>query len=289
MVITISNEFISCTVDSHGAEIRSVKNVQNGKEYMWNADPSFWNRTSPVLFPVVGKYCEETSFYNKEAWHMGSQHGFARDMEFILVDQTEESVLFELTESEETLKKYPFAFVLQIGYELVEETVNVIWRVKNTDDKTIYFSIGAHPAFLCEIGKDRILIEGKDTDALKRRMLNKDGLATDEVREVSAKDGYLNLTDELFSEDALVFEDSQVSSVAIENAAGDKIITVSFDSPLVGIWSPVGKHAPFICIEPWYGRTDREGFKGEISEREWGNSLEEGKIFESVYSITVHA
>ena len=154
----LKNEELTLEIASHGAEMRSLKDNQTGQEYLWDADPAFWKRTSPVLFPLVGNYRDKESIYEGKTYSM-SQHGFARDMDFTVTEEAENEIWFELHETPETKEKYPFDFCLSIGYRLEGRTVKVMWKVENTNEKTMYFSIGGHPAFVCPISG-----KGKQTD-----------------------------------------------------------------------------------------------------------------------------
>ena len=90
-----------------------------------------------------------------------------------------------------------------------------------------------------------------------------------------------------FDRDALIIEKSQVSKVTLHRQDGSAWLSLSFDAPLVGLWSPPGKNAPFICIEPWYGRCDRAHYQGEYKDKDWINTLAPGEKFSSVYTIEV--
>ena len=180
--------------------------------------------------------------------------------------------------------------MLDIGYELQETTVIVKWKVSNPADSDLYFSIGGHPAFCCPIQKEekqedyRIWFDTKDQVTATAI---KDGLAAGEHTVYPLKDGYLQITEHLFDNDALVIENHQAHKTALVRPDGSHYLTVSFDAPLFGIWSPPGKKAPFICIEPWYGRCDAQDFQGIWQEREWGQHLAPGKNFEASYQICV--
>ena len=288
----LENNILKLTVADHGAEIRSLVRLSAGKELMWQADPAFWGRTSPVLFPLVGQYWNKTSYYEGKAYQM-SQHGFARDMDFAVLEQTEKELWFELTDSDSTLALYPFHFRLLIGYRLEEDTVTVCWKVINTDTRKMYFSIGGHPAFGCDLEHSFLMFQ-KDGAALEKDMtcnvIDNDGSGclSDRQKTLSLSGGCLAMSDELFSEDALIIEDRQADEVTLLNDKKERVLGVKFDSPLFGIWSPVGKHAPFVCIEPWYGRCDRSGFNGRLEKREYGNSLEAGEEFCASYHIRVY-
>lgn len=291
---TLTNQDITIQISSHGAELKSLKDNRTQTEYMWGADPAYWKRTSPVLFPLVGAYKNSETSYRGKTYSL-PQHGFARDMEFELLGCTEDSIWFRLRDTEETRKNYPFAFVLELGYRIAGRTVEVLWRVANPSDETMYFSIGGHPAFQCPLntaGSDvpekqtDYAIGFDSTDKIVSRMLGKEGV-TDTRLEYKLQDGILPITADLFDNDALILENDQAHRVSLIKPDGTEYLTVEFDAPLFGIWSPPKKNAPFICIEPWYGRADHEHFSGELEKREWSNKLVPKEQFEASYRITV--
>lgn len=284
----ISNDQITIQVDSLGAELKSLKSVPDYREYMWHGDPAYWGRTSPVLFPIVGGLKGGVYRLDGKEYPMG-QHGFARDMEFQLNSQVASEIWFSLSSDQETLKKYPYPFKLEIGYELSGRTVVVKWRVAGQGNDPLWFSIGGHPGFLCPIdpGTDqtqyKLIFDAKDQVVSS---CIEGGLLGDEKKAYALRDGVLPITADLFDNDALVIENDQVHSVALARPDGTPYLTVDFDAPLFGVWSPPKKKAPFICIEPWYGRCDRADFTGDFKEREWGQKIA-GSAFEASYRITV--
>lgn len=221
-----------------------------------------------------------------------NQHGFARDMEFSLLSQSDKELWFCLSSDQETLGKYPYEFVLKLGYRLLEDGVLVLWQVENPGKEEMPFAIGGHPAFNCPIeeGKSQtdylLYIDAKDQVVSTR--LGSSGLATEEKDVyVLSEDGFLPITKELFDKDALVIEHDQAKKVALCGQNKKPYLTVTMEAPLFGIWSPPGKNAPFICIEPWYGRCDREGYKGELRDREWENVIAPGEVFRAEYQIQI--
>ena len=290
MRYTIENVKIRCEIDSHGAELKSFVRKADGKEIMWDANPAYWNRTSPVLFPFVGGVKDKIYRFEGKEYSIG-QHGFARDMEFTLESQTEDEIWFALTENEESLGKYPFRFLLKIGYRLDESKVHVMWKVHNTNDSEMFFAIGAHPAFAVPAleGHSFRLYDTKNqpVSSVKNRIFGTGGCVTDVTEEVNIDNGCLAITENLFDHDALVIENGQLGRVDLVDDFGKLLVSVSFDAPLVGLWSPPHKNAPFVCIEPWYGRCDSESFNGELSEREFEQSLASGEIFEAEYTMEV--
>lgn len=285
----ISNNKIMIQVNSMGAELTSLKDVATGTEYMWNADPAYWKRTSPVLFPIVGGLKDGKYRLDGREYPMG-QHGFARDMEFRLKSQVASEIWFILESDEETLQKYPYPFVLEIGYELEDRTVVVKWRVKNPSANRMYFSIGGHPAFMCPIDEGTKQSDYKLLFDTKEPLISsglQNGLLSNETKTYTLENGMLPVTEHLFDKDALVIEKHQAQSVALARADGTPYLTVNFDAPLFGIWSPPGKNAPFICIEPWYGRCDRADFSDDWTKRDWIESLKPGETFTADYRITI--
>lgn len=284
----LHNEQISIQTDSMGAELKSLKRTDTDTEYMWEGNPEYWKRTSPVLFPNVGSLRDGSYLLDGRRYPMG-QHGFARDMEFQLKSRTEREIWFCLKSNQETLEKYPYEFLLELGYELRDHTVVIKWKVSNPADKDLYFSIGGHPAFCCPLTKGenqedyRIWMDAKEQVTAG---VIKNGLMSGEQAVYHLQDGCLQVTEHLFDQDALVIENDQAHKAALVRPDGSHYLTVSFDAPLFGIWSPPGKKAPFVCIEPWYGRCDAKDFEGTWQERQWGQKLAAGESFEAEYEVT---
>lgn len=286
----IRNESLTLEIDAHGAEMKSLIDNCSGQEYLWCGDAAYWGRTSPVLFPLVGNYREKQSCFDGK-WYSLSQHGFARDMDFELVSEKGDEIWFALEDSPETLEKYPFGFRLELGYRLQGRAVEVLWKVTNKNDREMYFSIGGHPAFNCPLREGEKQTDyriGFDTcEPLTASVLDENGTVSERTKVLELTDGMLQITDSLFDEDALIVEHDQAHKVALYTPEGEKYLEVKFEAPLFGIWSPAGKHAPFVCIEPWYGRSDRADFGQKLEEREWGNVLEAGEVFTAAYQICV--
>lgn len=285
---TLQSGALRMIISDAGAEIMQIEDILTGRNYLWHGDSAYWGRRSPILFPIVGGLKNKTYKYAGREYPM-SQHGFARDREFQMTEHNVDTIWFELKADEESLKVYPFRFRLEIGYRLEGRKITVMWRVANEDKKTMFFSIGGHPAFMCPIDG-----EGKQTDyyllfdnkePLSYGKLSVNGLLETEGHTLDIGGGCMPITEHMFDEDALVIEGGQAHQVALAGPDKKPYLTVKFDAPLFGLWSPAKKHAPFVCIEPWYGRCDRESFAGMLADREYGNELRPGKIFETEYTI----
>lgn len=289
MRYTLENDTLKVEIDSLGAEIKSVKRKEDGREYMWCGDPKYWGRTSPVLFPFVGAPKNKEYRYEGKTYAMG-QHGFARDMEFELETNERGRIWFVLASTEETYAKYPFHFKLHIGYALEKNEVRVLWKVENTDGKPIYFAIGAHPAFRCPIHgeSDKLgygLKFGGLTDELHHHGNTPDGMAVMEDEVLALTDGAVTFTPGFFDKCTYMVEGAQTGKVSLLDREGEPYVTVRFDTPLFAVWSPEGKDAPFVCIEPWYGRCDAVDFEGSLAERAYENALAPGGAFMASYSM----
>lgn len=285
----IGNNKITIQIDSMGAELKSLKKTDTGEEFMWDGNPTYWKRTSPILFPIVGGLRNSEYLLDGQRYQMG-QHGFARDMEFQLKSQTNREIWFSLESSGETLRKYPYAFLLELGYELQDSTVIVKWKVTNPSDIELHFSIGGHPAFRCPIAEGAKQADYRlwfDAEKEVTAGVLRNGLMSSEKITYPLQNGYLWITEHLFDKDALVIEENQAHKVALVKPDGSHYLTVSFDAPLFGVWSPPGKNAPFVCIEPWYGRCDAADFTGTWQERKWSRCLPMGESFEAAYRVTV--
>ena len=287
---TLSNGILTVSVSEFGAELQSIK--KNGHEYLWQGDPAFWGRRSPVLFPIVGSVWEKKFRVNGKEYEMG-QHGFARDTEFTLASETHDEVWYRMESSESTHQVYPWHFILEVGYRLHANSLDVMWKVTNTGSDEMFFQIGAHPAFNYpdfdpqKPERGFFVLDRKDT--LQCIRIKEKGCVDAGVKHpLVLEDGILPLNWKTYDEiDTFIFEDGQVLEVALLRPDKSPYLTVSFNAPVLGLWSPPGKNAPFVCIEPWFGRCDRANFDGEFKDRDWVNCLAPAETFSASYTITI--
>ncbi len=277
------------TVSHKGAELQNI--TANGREYLWQGDPKFWGRRAPILFPIVGKLADDNLRVNGHEYTM-KQHGFARDTEFV-----EQDGKYVLTEN--SRDDYPYAYELAVKYLVDGNTLTCNWQVTNRGDDTMYFQIGAHPAFLLPEYDAKDAIHGyimcyDANDNVVSPMLFStlvNGLRAhySQPKTLLNNKGILALTDTTFADDAILLEAQQVAKVALFDKQGKRVLTVSCQqADAFGLWAPNKPGCPFVCIEPWCGIADNAGFKGDISERDCIHSLESGKSFEFRYSITLN-
>jgi len=293
-IYLLKNDYLTIHMDELGAELTSILDNHTETEYLWNADPAYWKCHSPILFPFVGKLKNKTYEYQGQVYSM-SPHGFARDMNFTLLSQTENEIWFSLEATDETKQVYPFHFQLEVGYRLQGRTITVLWKVINKDQSTMYFSIGAHPAFYCPLDptaeQEDYYISFHTNNPIHYLHIDENGLVKNKPKKqqnvLTTDQGIIPVDPHMFDYDALIIEENQCHQVSLLDPYKHPYLTVKFDAPLFGIWSPARKNAPFLCIEPWYGRCDANDFEGTLEERKWGNSLEAGKTFEASYTIEI--
>jgi galactose mutarotase-like enzyme len=279
---TIKNAYLSAIINSKGAELISLKTTNN-REYMWEGNPAFWKNQSPVLFPIVGTLKNNSFYYNENQYQI-LRHGFARNMEFTLIERSENQAIFSLISTEESLKIYPFDFEFRMIYTLDKNQLIITYLVINNNDCIMPFSIGAHPAFALPQSFENYTLAFEHTETLTSYLLE-DNLLSDTTTTVEMSDNKLPLTYSLFEKDALVFKKLQSKEITIlENES--PILKVQFnDFPHLGIWTL--NNAPFICIEPWIGYADTTHTSGNILEKEGIRLLDAKKSFQCSFNIEI--
>ena len=288
-MITLENENIKVAVKTKGAELDSLYSKDTNLEYLWNGDPKFWNKKSPILFPIVGTLKQNTYFYNNKAYIL-SRHGFARDMEFAVTAQSELSATFSLTDDENTLRIFPFPFSLDVTYSIDANNLHVQYRVTNTGRDNMYFSIGAHPAFRVPLEKKRVyddyFFEFEQIEDGYRWLISSEGLIEPNTVPFLINNNKLPITRELFSKDAVVFKYLNSTKVKLKSNKSKHGLELSYPGfPFIGLWAAPG--ADFVCIEPWCGIADATTSKQELINKEGINLLTPSQVFERTWSVNL--
>ncbi|WP_343705998.1 aldose 1-epimerase family protein [Flavobacterium sp.] len=281
MITTISNSILKASIKHAGAELFSIKDNQNN-EYIWEGNPDFWGKHSPVLFPIVGTLKNNTYTINEKEYHL-PRHGFARDMDFELIEKTESKAVFSLKSSEETLQKYPFEFELQLIYTLNKNSLELEYKVINNGKEKMPFSIGAHPAIALPANFENYAFQFEKDENLKYYLLEND-LISSKTKILETKNNLVPLNYELFKNDALIFKTLESKSLTILHNSKPYVKVAFNDFPSLGIWTK--ENAPFVCIEPWLGYSDTDGNSGNLYEKEGILILDEKKEFSAKFSIT---
>ncbi len=287
MSIVLENDHLIVKIKPKGAELTSVFNKKTELEYMWNADPAFWGKTSPVLFPIVGTLKDDTYIYKNKP-HRLSRHGFARDMVFEVTDSAAGAAVFTLNSSPQLMENYPFMFRLDIKYTLEANYIHVNYLVTNSGEDDMYFSIGGHPAFKAPMVDNThyedYYLEFNEVENVPRWPISSGGLIEDSTKPLLNETNKIQLNKTLFNEDALVIKKLKSDVVSLKCSKHQHGLDFHFDGfPFLGIWA--AKNADFVCIEPWCGIADSVTHNQQLVEKEGIEIVNAGKSWSRVWSV----
>ena len=267
---TIENDELKVSIKESGAELASIFHLPTQREYLWQGDPAFWKRHSSILFPIVGKLVNDQYRIDDQEFQM-SQHGFARDLPFALKQEEPDSIKLVLTDNTETMPRYPFSFILAAIYTLEKSRLYITYEVTNPGEETLFFSLGAHPAFNVPIlpGTKRSDYALRfETPETADRLLLDAGLRTGQSEVMLEDATTLKIKDDLFDQDALIFHSLRSEQLSLIGPDDREIWRFGFSGfPYLGIWSK-SSEAPFVCIEPWHGVADEKDFQGPFHQKE---------------------
>lgn len=289
---TLENNKLKISVKDIGAELCEIKSVKHHTGFMWDANPDIWGSFAPNLFPIIGALKDDTYTFENQKYTL-PKHGFIRNNNQVkLLEQTPDSLTFGLAHSEDSLKIYPFKFEFYLTYKLSDNKIDVIHTVKNVDNKTMYFSVGGHPAFKCPVFEDEnyedYSLEFEHLENAKTHLINMaNGLISSNTKPMFNHSKTLKLTPELFNEDALIFKDLRSKKVTLKSNKNGEVLTVAYpDFNYLGIWAkPNGN---YVCIEPWLGIADNESTNQNFKDKEGILKLAPYKTFKATYNIEIH-
>ena len=281
-MITVNNGIIALSVEEKGAQMRSLRDVLTGREYLWQADPEVWGRTAPILFPAVGKVYTDGYTYAGKRYDM-PKHGFARDKEFEVKEKSADSLTLSFVPDEKIKAMYPFEFEFSARFTLDGRKLIFSYEVENRGDETMYFSLGAHPGFNISFG-DKLVFEKDET--LTALFYNEADRPNPDAAPVSLNGDYtLVLTREFFENGSLCFPPVASEKVKLADTHGKEYMSMSFGKvPHLWLWAKAG--APYVCIEPWHG-ADETVSAEELENKKGIVSLEAGKKFVFPIEVTV--
>ncbi len=279
-LLTIKNAFLTVTVSTLGAEIKSVK---GDKEFMWDSNPDVWGKSAPVLFPICGTLKDNEYTYKGKTYTMQS-HGFAPKTEYSVREHTQDSLSLYITDTEETLKKYPFKFDFEVKFTLNGTSLKVEYNVTNKGSEELYYSVGCHEAYACPEGIEQYYLEFPEKLDLDEYTL--DGpFMSGETKPFARDCNIIPLTEKLFENDSTCFKNMGAYSVTLKNKAGTRSVKVDYPGfDYFIIWHIPG--APYICLEPWKGFPDYVNTTGDITEKDGIVRVEAGKASKSEHTIT---
>ncbi|MCZ4243284.1 aldose 1-epimerase family protein [Pedobacter punctiformis] len=279
-MITLENDYLKVSLAAKGAELQSLFSKETKIEYLWNADPKYWAKHSPVLFPIVGALKDESFIYKGKNYHL-PRHGFARDQVFSAQKISETEAIFTLSQTKDTLKIYPFHFNLKLKYQIIDQKLNLTYEVINTGTDDLLFSLGAHPAFAVPNTPDTVYEDyylAFNSDEKLTYWKLDGGLVANETDSIELGGHKLNLKHNLFYNDALVFKTMQSNCISLLNTKNEFGLHFHFeDFPFFGIWAT--PDAPFVCLEPWCGVADGVNHIQQLEYKEGINRLEKGETW----------
>lgn len=286
MDIQLQNEQLTVGIHQKGAELFSVVHRQLGLEYMWSADPAFWPKTSPILFPIVGALKNSTYYYNGKAYTL-PRHGFARDHVFSISSQSETSVTFSLKHTTETKAVFPFDFALRVQYTLQADTLSVAYFVEHLGVGAMYFSLGAHPAFKVPLAPDTAYedhyLEFSEPETTGRWPIDREGLIEATPEPLLENSNRLPLSKSLFLRDAIVLKHLRSQHLVLRATTHGHGLAFSLKGfPYLGLWA--AKQADFLCIEPWCGIADSTLHNQQLSEKEGIEQVAQGETWSRMWS-----
>lgn len=289
-LIILENDTLCAKISKYGAELTSLYNKKNGIEYIWQGDPAFWGRHSPVLFPIVGRLKNDTYEFSNETYHL-SQHGFARDLDFIVTKTTKTTATFELIASEETKAKYPFDFKLVLTYILTENGIRFDYTVSDPADRPMYYGLGAHPAFSTKLLPNDSYTDYQVelTPKLKRKMIPLRANLLDLENASGSETSLLPVTHSLFKDDALVYElEEKPLEATLRNIKhGHGVSLTVANAKAFGIWSCYPAQGEFVCLEPWWSVADIYQTNGKLEDKYLIERLEGHQSKNYTFEITV--
>lgn len=281
-MITLNNQKMSASIDSMGAQLISLKDA-SGKEYMWQQNPEFWARCSPLLFPAIGNSRNGKTIIEDKVYDL-PKHGFCKDMDFQVCNQTKSCVSFQISSCEFTKSMYPYEFQLSLTYTLTDDGIFMDYLVENQDNRTIWFCLGAHPGFNCplEDGErfEDYQLEFEQKETLSALVYDLEKLQFDHEWRIPVLEDsrVLPLDYHLFDRDALYFDQITSRKAAIIHPVTRRGIEVDYSGfSSVAFWTPTFKNAPFLCVEPWNGSAIRSDEDDYFINKHDVQSLKQGE------------
>lgn len=269
-------------VNNLGAELTSIE--FNGKEKLHDGK-TFWDRQAPILFPTVGRLRDNKTIIEEKEYEI-PQHGFAKDMNFETIEKNGIKEIYELKSNKETLKKYPFEFILNVEYEIVENTLKTKIKVINNDEKKMLFGLGGHPGFKLDMSQEEYYFE-LETEESEVEFMEVEGnyISNKPARNILKENKIIEITKESFFNDAIMMKRLKSNKITLKQKQDKKtILEFNFkDFPILAIWSL--PNAPYICLEPWFNYADRVKETGYFKDKEGIIILNPKEEFNCEFSV----
>ncbi|MBP9988581.1 MAG: aldose 1-epimerase family protein [Ruminococcus sp.] len=279
---TLENDKVSIAIKEMGAELSSFKSKESGIEYLWQGNPDVWSGQSPILFPIVGTVLDNKFRVDGKEYEMG-RHGIARRREFTVKEQGENYLVLTQSYNDDSLKQYPYKYNFDIKYELNGKKLTVTHTISSDEDKTMYFSIGAHPGFNCKIGD---YIEFAENETLVCEKIAPDAILDGKFYPTLKDEKVIEITKDVFIDDALILSGMKSDTLYLKSNFRPQYIKFNFGkAPYLGLWAKPG--AEYVCIEPWHGINDSHDKKDDFSQKRAIEKIEPGESFVFPWSAEI--
>lgn len=290
MIYTIENEKLRVQISDRGAQLWSIQ-TKDGTEYLWQGDKAYWVDKAPNLFPYIARLTEGKYTLEGKSYEM-TIHGFVNYSMLTAEEQKPDSIVFLLTQNEETRKMYPFDFAYRVAYTLENDRLAVRFSVENKNDRTMYFGIGGHPGFNVPLEKGLdftdYYLEFDETKNPVRIDFSPTCFLTGEDKSYALACGNrIMLSHDMFDQDAIVLKD-MAKAVTLKSDKSSRAVRVEYPQmDYIGFWHMPHTDAPYICIEPWSSLPSRQDVVEDLAAQPGLVSLEAGKTYENVWTIQI--
>ena len=287
MIHSVQNEVLSIKVDTLGSELISIKSNEDEFEYLWQKKDDSLSMQAPILFPVIAGLDNDSLYFAGKEYKM-RLHGFIRVCTFLLVKEDQESLDYEFLSNEETYKNYPFKFKFNTRYRLNKNRLEITYKVTNCDAQTMFFSVGAHPAFNCPFYENESFedyyVQMERDENVERRIIQNFMLTGERLPFLQDKNQF-QLKNDLFARKAVILEGCKSAGATLRSNKNKKYVKVLFEGfPYIAFWSTV-HGGSMLCIEPWYGVPSKRGENLPLDKKEGIISLPPSSEFQCTYSI----
>ena len=290
MIYILENDYLRVKISSMGAELQSIRRLEDDTEYLWQGDATYWANRATNLFPVCGRMVEGRYTYQGQTYEIPI-HGFAKQMEWTVLHQKATAITLQLRDSEETRAMYPFRFALEISYTLAEESLTLAMIVHNLDEKTMLFAVGGHPGFNVpltagESFEDYYVEFDEPCGARRLSLSDRCFYLNASLPFPLEEERRLPLRHDMFDDDAIFLRDVS-RGITLRSVNGPRSIHMAYpDMKFIGLWHRPHTQAPYVCIEPWRGTPALEGHVNDLTELPEMEKLAPEGVYRNAYTMT---
>lgn len=288
----LENDKLKVSISDLGAELQSIYGKTTCFEYLWQGSDKFWRNKATNVFPNCGRLYDGKYTYNGNTYELPC-HGFAGKSLFAIDYKDNNKITFRLSSNEETKKVYPFSFNFFVEYTLNENKLTCTYRVENTGDEDLPFSLGGHPGFNVPLDDgiefDEHYLEFSEKCSPTSLDLSATCFYVGTQSPFNLQDGkILKLRHEMFDNDA-VFLTNMAKSVTLKSNKTNRYVKVNYPQMThLGFWHNPKTDAPFVCIEPWNGVPGLDQTNEDFSNKTEFTHLDSKETYTNFFEIQVN-